>query len=491
MTSLQSFIHRKVVILPEDCPAQVAAKAMRDHQAGAVLVTNQTRKIVGIVTIRDFACRWAADFAEPNTFLSKIMTTEVYKKGPRAGLDDVISLMEMHGIRRVPIISEEVHHRDQVIGMIHLDDLVAAGAIAPHDLVRIVKMQIGRRFSLSAQYPSSIRSQRRSEAHLHQTMDRFCSVLAKQTGLSIEMAYPVTQFLLGCLVMRVSATAAAHFMAQLPKLVQDQLLDLPPGPDRSTSVRWIVSELGSRFRLQDDFARSLFSQFLSSLQNLVDVGQIQHLKAQLPEDFKSLFPPDRPIAELRDQFPSIDPAQHANTQELQPRSIQIDRQVNWMNLRSKNFLNGCPIPSNYTGEGEDQSPSLEWTLPPDGTTELLILCEDPDSTYETSWTHWILYGIPPSVLSLPEGIRKALDLEVPFRLKQGKNSWGNIGYQGPMPPIGHPGHRYVFKVLALDRPISLSSGATRSQISNEIRGHILSEAELVGIYQHGAIQKTA
>ncbi len=468
MTSIQSFIHRRVIVLPEDSPASAAAKAMRDQQVGCVLVINQERKVVGIVTDRDFACRWAADFADASVPLSRIMTTEIYKKSETTGLNDIITLMENHGIRRVPIVTEDSHHREKVVGIVTLDDLIAAGAIAPHHLAQIVKRQIGRRLALAPRYPSSIRSQRRSEAHLHQTMDRFCAYLAKQTGISAEIAPQVIQFLLGSLIMRVSATAGAHFIAQLPKLVQDQLSVLPPGPDRSMTAEWIVAELASRFRFQEDFAHTVLCQFLSGLQNLVDIGQIQHLKAQLPEDFKSLFP-------IEKGAPSI------------PFRIQSET----MTLRSRSFLNGSEIPREYTGEGEDRSPALEWTRPPAETQEILILCEDPDSTYETSWTHWLLYGVSPTVCSLPEGIQKAPELQVPFQLKQGKNSWGNIGYQGPMPPIGHPEHRYIFRVLALDRPISLPGGATRAQISNEIRGHILSEAELVGVYQHATARKTA
>ena len=477
MTLLQSFIHRRVIVLPEDSPATIAAKAMRDHQVGCILVMNHARKIIGIVTDRDFACRWAADFAEATIPLSRIMTTEIYKRDPNSSLSDIVSLMENHGIRRVPIVAEDSHHRDQALGIVTLDDLIAAGAISPHQLTRIVKRQIGRRLSLASRHPSSIRSQRRSEAHLHQTMDRFCSFLTKQTGLSAEVAPHVIQFLLGSLVMRVSATAAAHFIAQLPKLAQDSLLGLPPGPDRSTSVEWILAELASRFRLQENFARTVFIEFLSGLQNVVDVGQIEHLKAQLPEDFKSLFPPEAVATSLQ-----VKPLSEIQSGRIQAESIF---------LRSNSFLNGAEIPVQFTGEGEDRSPALEWTRPPADTREILILGEDPDSTYETSWTHWILYGISPNILSLPEGLQKTPELEVPFKLKQGKNSWGNIGYQGPMPPIGHPEHRYIFRILALDRAISLGGGATRSQIANEIRGHIITEAELIGNYQHRAARKTA
>ncbi len=480
-TSIQSFIHRRVIVLPEETPAPAAAKAMRDHQVGCVLVMNSDRRIVGIVTDRDFACRWAAEIADSSVPISRLMTPEIYKRDENSGLADIIALMENHGIRRVPIINEDIHHREKAVGIITLDDLIAVGAIAPHHLSRIIRRQIGRRLSVANRIPPSVRSQRRSEAHLHQTMDRLCTYLVKQTGVSDEISPQIIQFLLGCLVMRVSATAGAHFVAQLPRLLQEQLATLPPGPDRSISLDWILAELHSRFNLPEDLSRHVFHHFLSGLQNLVDWGQIQHLKAQLPEDFKALFP-----LETRTM-----PIPTAATSLTQPSVIPVKPGSVPMTLRSKSFLYGSEIPRQYTGEGEDRNPSLEWSQPPSDTQEIVIFCEDPDSTYETSWTHWILYGVSPTHCSIPEGIQKDQELGVPFKLKQGKNSWGNIGYQGPMPPIGHPEHRYIFRVLALDRPISLPGGASRAQIANEIRGHILAEAEYLGSYQHATARKTA
>lgn len=470
--SIHSFIHRRVIVMPEDTSAPVAAKAMRDHHVGCVLVMNPERKITGIVTDRDFACRWAAEYAETTIPLSRIMSPELFKRNENTSLQDVIHLMETHGVRRIPIINEDSHHREKAVGIVTLDDLIAAGAITPDQLTRVVRRQIGRRLALLGKPQVNLRSQRRSEAHHHQTMDRLSTYLTRQTGVSAEISPQIIQFLLGCLMMRVSATAAAHFVAQLPKLLQDQLSHLPPGPDRAISLDWIISELASRFRLQPEFARNVVIQFVAGLPNLVDLGQIQHLKAQLPEDFKALFPVEAATP-------------------VSPISITEAHPIEKMSLHSSSFAPQGEIPQTFTGEGEDRSPALNWSRPPTGTQEIVILCEDPDSTYETSWTHWIAYGISPSTLALPDGLQKVAELQTPLKLKQGKNSWGNIGYQGPMPPIGHPEHRYVFRVLALDRPISLPGGATRAQIAHEIRGHVITETEIVGTYQHGAARKTA
>ena len=65
--------------------------------------------------------------------------------------------------------------------------------------------------------------------------------------------------------------------------------------------------------------------------------------------------------------------------------------------------------------------------------------------------------------------------------KQGKNDFGNIGYGGPAPPKGKP-HRYVFKLYALDVAVDLPSGATKAQLMDAIKGHVLAEGQLVGNY---------
>jgi Raf kinase inhibitor-like YbhB/YbcL family protein len=65
--------------------------------------------------------------------------------------------------------------------------------------------------------------------------------------------------------------------------------------------------------------------------------------------------------------------------------------------------------------------------------------------------------------------------------KQGKNDFGNIGYGGPAPPKGKP-HRYFFKLYALDVVVDLPPGATKAQLMDAIKGHILAEGQLMGNY---------
>ncbi|MDJ0567908.1 MAG: YbhB/YbcL family Raf kinase inhibitor-like protein [Pleurocapsa sp. MO_192.B19] len=60
-------------------------------------------------------------------------------------------------------------------------------------------------------------------------------------------------------------------------------------------------------------------------------------------------------------------------------------------------------------------------------------------------------------------------------------SWGRNDYGGPCPPRGT--HRYFFKLYALDTQLDLPEGATKSELEKAMVGHILEQAELVGVYQ--------
>lgn len=155
-------------------------------------------------------------------------------------------------------------------------------------------------------------------------------------------------------------------------------------------------------------------------------------------------------------------------------------------LTSPAFQPNQPIPKKYTGEGADVSPPLEWSGIPEGTQELVLICDDPDAPTPEPWVHWVLYKIPPDVTKLPENLPKTPRLENPPGALQGKNSWTSgqtIGYRGPTPPPGHGRHRYFFRLYALNTKLNLQPGATKKEVMQAIKGHILAEGELVGTYE--------
>lgn len=64
--------------------------------------------------------------------------------------------------------------------------------------------------------------------------------------------------------------------------------------------------------------------------------------------------------------------------------------------------------------------------------------------------------------------------------KQGLNDFGTVGYRGPCPPGGT--HRYYFRVYALDTELDLPPKISRQQLLNAMKGHVLDEGQLMGVY---------
>jgi Raf kinase inhibitor-like YbhB/YbcL family protein len=152
-----------------------------------------------------------------------------------------------------------------------------------------------------------------------------------------------------------------------------------------------------------------------------------------------------------------------------------------LTLTSPAFAEGGDIPARYTCEGADLSPPLAWSALPDGTRSLALIVDDPDApdpkAPKMTWVHWVLYGLPPSDGSLPEGVgRDAL----PAGTREGLNDWKRPGYGGPCPPVGR--HRYFFKLYALDAVLPDLGRATKARLEEAMRGHVLAHAELVGTY---------
>jgi Raf kinase inhibitor-like YbhB/YbcL family protein len=153
--------------------------------------------------------------------------------------------------------------------------------------------------------------------------------------------------------------------------------------------------------------------------------------------------------------------------------------MSW-SLTSPAFADQARIPDQYTGEGENISPPLNWGEPPPTTVSYALICNDPDAP-SGNWIHWVLYDLGKAQRSLPEGRPKTETLPDLGGAKQGRNSSRQIGYSGPMPPPGKA-HHYHFRLYALDTKLSLAPGASETELNSAMQGHILDDTELVGLY---------
>lgn len=156
-----------------------------------------------------------------------------------------------------------------------------------------------------------------------------------------------------------------------------------------------------------------------------------------------------------------------------------------MKLGSDAFKSGEGFPVKFTADGAGVSPALQWESVPDGVKSFAIVMDDPDAR---GFVHWIVWGIPASARSLPEAMPRDLELKEPAGVRQGVTSWGRErpGYWGSAPPPGSGVHHYTFTLYALDVALDLAPGANAKEFRRAIKGHVLAEAKLVGLYERKA-----
>ncbi len=152
-----------------------------------------------------------------------------------------------------------------------------------------------------------------------------------------------------------------------------------------------------------------------------------------------------------------------------------------MILTSPNFNSGEVVPQKYTCDGGGINPELEiQNVPPDAKS-LALIVHDPDAPIEGGFTHWVVWGIDPGTTTIK-------DESIPPGSEEGVNGTGDIGWTAPCPPPGHGVHHYEFRLYALDVAMldELEPGvATASDLLDAMVGHIIEQAELIGLYERG------
>lgn len=143
-------------------------------------------------------------------------------------------------------------------------------------------------------------------------------------------------------------------------------------------------------------------------------------------------------------------------------------------LTSPQFQTDRMIPQQYTCQGRNIAPILQWKHTPENTQSFALIMSDPD-TPNGNWVHWIVFNLPSNMTSLSPTI------DLPIEAVNGLNSWNTPGYNGPCPPNGT--HRYFFRLYALDTVLQLSETAQYSDLIDAMRSHILGQAVLVGRYR--------
>jgi Raf kinase inhibitor-like YbhB/YbcL family protein len=160
-------------------------------------------------------------------------------------------------------------------------------------------------------------------------------------------------------------------------------------------------------------------------------------------------------------------------------------------LESKTFSDGKVMPKKVANSsaannnpncvGENVSPELHWSNVPDGTKSLVLLMSDPEGRAPSGVSHWVAYGISPTLAGFAEGeTSKASDKYV-----GGKSTMGVGNYSGPCTPPGPP-HHYTFVLIATDFETGdLPAGLTRDDVIAKFGpppAHVKGSTGLIGLF---------
>jgi len=159
----------------------------------------------------------------------------------------------------------------------------------------------------------------------------------------------------------------------------------------------------------------------------------------------------------------------------------VDSQLTGVNasieVSSDAFGHNEAIPPQYTADGQGLSPSLKWRGVPMNAEAVVVLVEDADSATPRPLVHAIVWDLPGSDASLPEGT-------LPDQ-RCAANDTLSATWLPPDPPPGKGVHRYVFQVFALDVVPRFESRPGRAELLDKIKGHVIAKGLLIGTYARG------
>ena len=163
------------------------------------------------------------------------------------------------------------------------------------------------------------------------------------------------------------------------------------------------------------------------------------------------------------------------------------RAVRVMSLTSTGFTDGSALPIKYSQAGGEPSPPLAWTGVPDSTRSFVLLVHDLDAAVGSGTDdvlHWMVWNIPGTTTSLPEGIPHGPQLPDGAR----QLSVSGPYYRGPAAPASGPVHHYAFELYALDTILDVAAAGTppavtRAAVLSAMAGHVRGKGVMVALYR--------
>jgi len=144
-----------------------------------------------------------------------------------------------------------------------------------------------------------------------------------------------------------------------------------------------------------------------------------------------------------------------------------------LKIESPDFEPLGPLKDQHAADKGNVIPRLKISGVPKEAVELAVICHDPDAPLARGFTHWTVYGIPPTATQLP-------DARNSFRV--GPNGLGEAKYFGPRPPANHGLHHYYFWVYALNKKVE--GAPTREAFLDLYKDNIVEQNRVVGTYKN-------
>lgn len=132
------FCTREVVVIGRDVTILEAAKLMRRHHVGDVVVVEERGNHtipVGILTDRDIVVELLAKEVDlSKVSAGDVMSLDLHSANEEDDLIETMQLMRRRGIRRVPVVGAA----GELIGIITLDDMIEVISEQMTDLVHLL-----------------------------------------------------------------------------------------------------------------------------------------------------------------------------------------------------------------------------------------------------------------------------------------------------------------------------------------------------------------
>ena len=122
--SIREICNRNVVCATADLTAVEAARLMRQHHIGNVIVVDQLdgpRTPLGVVTDRDLVIEVVAAGVDPDLLkLGDMLTGRLVTVDEATSITETIRTMALHGVRRLPVVDSA----GRLAGVVSVDDIL-------------------------------------------------------------------------------------------------------------------------------------------------------------------------------------------------------------------------------------------------------------------------------------------------------------------------------------------------------------------------------